>query len=237
MNTETQTKTIVKKSYAYLAFPSATWFLWALFLPLYRPIHIIAVALLSFCTAKLGKLLFPDKVYTYEEPIHEPEPEKTGNAELDALVQERNKAVAQMRTLNDQIPGEKMSMTIQKIESTTKLIFSAVITDPEKIPDIRRFLDYYLPTAIKLMSTYARLDAAGLESDNIRETKRKIEDALNHVADAFKQQLEKLFNDDVLDISAEITVMENLLKQEGLDTAMSLNTDNPITLSLSVGEN
>ena len=233
----TRTNTVVEKSYVYMAFASATWVLWALFLPLYRPIHIIAVTILSLCTARIGKWLYPDKVYTYEEPATEPEPEKTGNAELDAIIQERDKAVAQMRSLNDQIPGEKMSATIQKIETTTKLIFSAVITDPEKIPDIRRFLDYYLPTAIKLMSTYARLDAAGLESNNILDTKKKIEDALDRVADAFKQQLEKLFGDDVLDISAEITVMENLLKQEGLDTAMSLNTDNPITLSLSVGEN
>ena len=36
---------------------------------------------------------------------------------------------------------------------------------------MRKFMDYYLPTALKLLKTYAELDAQGVEGENIRESK------------------------------------------------------------------
>ncbi len=60
------------------------------------------------------------------------------------------------------------------------------------------------------------MDAAGVSGVNIDGTKGKIETMMDTVVAAFDKQLDALFGDEALDISTDITVMENLLAQEGL---------------------
>ena len=89
---------------------------------------------------------------------------------------------------------------------------------------MRKFLDYYLPTSLKLLKTYAELEAQGVEGENITESKRRIEQTMDTLVHAFETQLDKLFQEDALDVSADIDVMENMLRADGLtgDTPFKL---------------
>jgi hypothetical protein len=80
-------------------------------------------------------------------------------------------------------------------------------------------LDYFLPTTIKLLNAYDRMDSAGISGSNIDATKAKVEQMLNTLCSAFDKQLDALFSDEALDVSTDITVMENLLAQEGLSSS------------------
>ena len=51
---------------------------------------------------------------------------------------------------------------------------------------------------------------------NIRSAKQQIEATLDTINVAFENLLDKLFTDEVLDVSSDITVLETMLKQEGL---------------------
>ena len=77
-------------------------------------------------------------------------------------------------------------------------------------------MNYYLPTTIKLLNAYDRMDDTGISGSNIDTTKEKVERMMETIVVAFDRQLDALFGDEALDISTDITVMENLLKQEGL---------------------
>jgi 5-bromo-4-chloroindolyl phosphate hydrolysis protein len=204
---------IVKRSPAPLYFTAAVWVLWGLFFPLYTWLHFLLVIVLSLAAGAVGKKFFPDKVYEAPDPV---EPETTGDPQLDALVQERDKAVAEMRRLNANIPGEKISKQIDHLEEDTQKIISHVVSHPEKLPQIRKFMSYYLPTTIKLLNAYDRMGSAGVEGENIAGTKGKIDAMMDTLVSAFDKQLDALFADEALDIATDITVMENLLKQEGL---------------------
>ena len=81
---------------------------------------------------------------------------------------------------------------------------------------LRSFLNYYLPTTLKLLNTYDRMGARGVEGENITGTMQKVEDTLEMVVNAFHKQLDTLFAGEAIDVSADITVMENLMKNEGL---------------------
>ena len=95
---------------------------------------------------------------------------------------------------------------------------------PKKLPQIRRFLNYYLPTTLKILNAYDRMDAAGISGSNIDTTKQKVESMLTTIVQAFDRQLDALFGEEALDISTDITVMENLLAQEGLG-GLNLNSE------------
>ena len=50
-----------------------------------------------------------------------------------------------MRRLNDSIEDEEISAQIDHLEEVTRKIIDLVVKQPKKLPQIRRFLDYYLP--------------------------------------------------------------------------------------------
>lgn len=204
---------VVKKSPAPLYLAAAVWLVWGLFLPLYKLSHFLMVILVSAGAGVLGKRLFPDRVYETPDPV---EPETTGDPRLDALIAERDRAVSEMRRLNANIPGEAISRQIDHLEEMTGKIISHVVQHPEKLPQIRRFLDYYLPTTLKLLNAYDRMGAAGVEGENIAGTRGRIDEMMATIVSAFDRQLDALFADEALDIATDITVLENLLKQEGL---------------------
>ncbi len=224
---------IKKRSVLPVYFIGATWLLWSLFAPLYRPTHYIMAALASFIAYNVGKMLFPDKGYEVAEaartaPQAQPqpqaaprqeakpqEPKSTGSPEIDALLAERSRAISEMRRLNDSIKDEKISGQISRLETTTGKIIDAVVEKPSKLPQIRKFMNYYLPTTLKLLNAYDRMDAAGVSGTNIDGTKGKIEDMLDTICTAFTRQLDDLYGDEALDVSAEIKVMEQMLAQEG----------------------
>ena len=81
---------------------------------------------------------------------------------------------------------------------------------------MRKFMDYYLPTSLKLLNTYAELDRQGIEGENITESKRRTEQTMDTLVDAFENQLDRLFASDALDVSTDIDVMQNMLRADGL---------------------
>ena len=181
------------------------------------------------------RALFRDRVLVLPDPEPEAnrEPETTGNPEMDALMAERDRALSEMRRLNDSIEDAKISAQIDHMEEVTRKIFAHVAANPKKLPQIRRFLNYYLPTTLKLLNAYDRMDDAGVAGANIDGTMGKIEAMLDTVVLAYDKQLDALFADEALDISTDITVMEQMLAQEGLGgTQLGMNKDNILMITM-----
>ncbi len=150
-----------------------------------------------------------------EEKAAEEKP-STGDEKLDALIEEKDRALGEMRRLNDAIPDEDVSRQIDELEATTAKIIDHVVAHPEKLSQIRRFMNYYLPTTLKILNAYDRMGAVGVSGENIDGTMDRIETMMDTIVAAFHKQLDALFRDEAMDISSDITVMENLLAQEGL---------------------
>ena len=153
-----------------------------------------------------------------EEKQPEPQPESGEKLppELQSVIYQGKRAIADIRRLNDEIPDERMSAQIDLIERLTTQIFDCVKEHPEKLKQIRQFLNYYLPTTIKLMEQYVTLQNQSVKTENITEGMQKIEDLLDKVIVAFQRQLDALFESDVVDITADIRVMEQMMASEGL---------------------
>ena len=121
-----------------------------------------------------------------------------------------------MRRLNDNIPDEKISDQIDHLEEVTRKIIDQVVEQPKKLPQIRKFMDYYLPTTLKLLNAYDRMSGAGVSGENIDTTLAKVEGMMRTIVAAFEKQLDSLYGAEALDISTDITVLENMMAREGL---------------------
>ena len=139
------------------------------------------------------------------EPTPEPEP-----------VQDDNAILAEIRAVNDAIPDPVMSEKIDRIGEITGKILDYQRRNPGKDSQLRSFLNYYLPTTLKILRSYAQLDAQGVEGENITAAKKRIEGMMDKVVAGFENQLDQLFRDDAMDISSDVAVLEKMLEKDGL---------------------
>ena len=214
-------KTEVRKPVAPFYAVAALWIVYALLFPLYAPAHYAllvaasaAVYLIADALCKSGGVVGEKKAAPKaEKKAAEPH---TGSAELDKMLKDGRLAVAEMKRLDDSIADPGVSADIVRLSRVSEKIFQAVRDDPDKLPQIRQFMNYYLPTTLKLLNTYDRMSGAGVSGENIDGTKEKVEDMLKTIVRAFEKQLDALYGADALDISTDIQVMETLLAREGL---------------------
>lgn len=132
------------------------------------------------------------------------------------------KLLAEIRQLDDDIDDEEMSRKIRRIEECTEHILEYQKKHPDRASELHTFLDYYLPTTMKLLHAYAELEEQGVAGDNISTTKARIESTMDSVVQGFEAQLDKLFEGSMLDISADISVMEKMLSRDGLAGGMKM---------------
>ena len=169
-----------------------------------------------------GKLYLTEMGYRAPEP-KQPEPEPQETAQQAA--EREDDILRQIRQINDEIPDEVMTAKINRIEEITGKILTYQKTHPHKEGQLRSFLNYYLPTTLKILRAYAQLEAQGIEGENISAAKTRIEGMMDQVVAGFEKQLDKLFRDDAMDITSDVQVLENMLKKDGL-------SDDGITMKL-----
>ena len=207
----------IRRSVAPFYGVAAVWVVYALAFDLYRPTHFIFAAVLSAGVYLLLRAVCKDEEYEVEIPDPpKPQPASTGNPELDKMIRDGALAVEEMKRLDENIEDEKISQAIRELERTSQAIFQQVREAPEKLPQIRKFMDYYLPTTLKLLNAYDRMSSVGVGGENIDGTKERVEAIMDTIVAAFDKQLDGLFGAEALDVSADITVLETRLAREGL---------------------
>lgn len=119
-----------------------------------------------------------------------------------------------IRRLNDEIADPVLSSKIDRLEEITGKIFQAVEEDPTKRVKIDTFMNYYLPTTQKLLDSYARFEAAGVESENVKASKEHINRTMDAIVAGFEHQLAELYTPDTMDVDSDIRVMETMLNRD-----------------------
>lgn len=140
----------------------------------------------------------------------------TGDEAVDRLIARGQDLLKQIRREDELIPDPQLSAQIVEMEHIAGRIFQTVVEQPGKAPQIRRFMDYYLPTTLKMLTGYRRLTERGVGGEEARLTKERIQSAMQVVIGAFDKQLSTLYQNDMLDISTDIDVLETMLKQDSL---------------------
>ena len=127
---------------------------------------------------------------------------------------EYSSILRKLREANDRIEDHVLSEKIDRIEAVTARIFKAVEEDPQKQGKINTFLSYYVPTTQKLLDAYAEFEAAGVEGENLRQAKGRIEATMDSVIRGFEHQLDELYKADAMDVDSDIRVLETMLSRD-----------------------
>lgn len=189
--------------------------LYSLIFKLFRWQHYLIAAAVALLVGRVAFIMAQGLDTTREAPAQQPIP-KTGDSAVDSLVEKGQEMLAQIRRENDLIPDACLSERMAQLDDVADRIFRTVAEKPQKAPQIRRFMDYYLPTTLKMLAGYRKMDERQLSGGEAEKTRAQIQEAMDMVVGAFEKQLNTLYQDDMMDISTDIDVLETLLRQDGL---------------------
>ena len=191
-------------------FAGAVWLLAGLVLPLYSLWALAATAVVSAAGWLVTRRLCPDRITRMEMPF------MTGREDVDAMLESVQQKLADLHRLDEAIPDTGLSASIRRMETAGRSILAEVEAHPEKAPQIRRIANYYLPDAVRILELYARLEGQDVQGGNAASVRREVETNAASIATAFENQLDSLFAADALDLSADLEVLNGMLRGQGL---------------------
>ena len=189
------------------------WILCGLVLPLYTLWAILVAAILSLAVYGLSMKLAPSKTIL----VPDPSPSyHTGEEEVDALLGTARKDLDSLHLLNDIIEDPSLWSQIERMEKAGNASLEESQKNPAKGLRIRKFFVYYLPTAVKVLTSYAKFSRQSSAGANAKELMAQVESNAATIATAFEHQLDSLYTAEVLDISADIDVLKAMAQSESL---------------------
>lgn len=130
-----------------------------------------------------------------------------------------NNGETDLKTLKNlvlQVPRGETRTVLDHVVSLADQLVHATEKDPRDEPQLRSFFNHYLPSTIKIIRSYLDLTHQGNKTEEIRATLEKTEHTLITIETAFKNQLTKLLDNDILDLDVEVSVLEQSLRLDGL---------------------
>lgn len=113
-----------------------------------------------------------------------------------------------------QITEECVKEQTRRLSEQTQQLIDWLEGHPESESAVKRFTGYYLPTTLKLLKTYNDVDEQ--DSRVSDEIKTNITGILNTINQAFQTLRDDLLKNTAMDVSAEISAMQTILRQDGL---------------------
>ncbi len=108
-----------------------------------------------------------------------------------------------------------MTRRLKDLDELVRKMLQTVVDDPNEASRMRKFMSYYLPTTLKLLQSYRTMKTRGVSYSEMNTTRENLIHALDMILQAAQKQLDAMHKDDMLDMSADMDVLEQMLKRDG----------------------
>ena len=152
----------------------------------------------------------------------------TGNQQADAVILKGQEMLNTIRDENIVITDETLSAQMDTLSDKCQQIFRTVSAEPSKAPHVRKFMNYYLPTTLKVLANYRTMQERGVSYQDMQQARESAVRCMNMVLTACQKQIDALHRENMLDISTDIEVMEQMLRRDGY-------TENEILAAQRIG--
>jgi 5-bromo-4-chloroindolyl phosphate hydrolysis protein len=205
-----KTKIIPSAIPIYIA--AAVWVIFGLFGHLYELSNILLAIALSLAAFFVSRKFLPGRTVEVEDVL------TTGNRDIDRKLASSLEAMKRLRDSAASAPSPVVAKDLKRIDEAGRKILSAVAEKHGQYDQVRRFMEYYLPTTDKLITQYRQLSGAG-SGQQVKKALSSVENSLDMIALAFEKQLDKLYADEALDIATDVQVLETMMAADGLTDA------------------
>ncbi|MBR4082011.1 MAG: 5-bromo-4-chloroindolyl phosphate hydrolysis family protein [Clostridia bacterium] len=202
-----------------------TALIYAAIFPLYRLGDFLVCGALSLLVSKIASVMGTPLDLTTHNKLGQPtkaavpqQLPRSGNEQADAVIDKGQEMLLQIRRENDAIPDAMLSAQMEELERLCIQIFRTVAEKPAKAPVIRKFMNYYLPTTLKMLANYRTMQDRGVSSADMSAARDDLVRGMGMVLTACQKQLDNLYEDNMLDVSTDVEVLEQMLHRDGYTT-------------------
>ena len=139
----------------------------------------------------------------------------TGDKIADQVITTGQDMLATIKKENAAIPDQELTEQMNNLSIKCEQIFRTVSETPSKAPQVRKFMNYYLPTTLKMLANYRTMQQRGVSYGEMKEARETTVHGMNLILTACQKQIDNLHRDNMLDISTDIDVLEQMLKRDG----------------------
>lgn len=133
---------------------------------------------------------------------------------LEKTISEGQQKLKEIRGYGAKIKSPDVKAAIQEICEVADRIFENLEKKPSGVKTVRKFFSYYLGATTNILERYIEISEQDLDTAKIQDTLKKVEGILDSIKVSFKKQQEKLLENDVMDLDAEISLLQNMIKSE-----------------------
>ena len=203
----------MKKGYIYSAVLGGAFFA----VPyLALGINLIPSLAISAAAYGAGTLIFKDKTKFDISSEHK---------NINEIIKEAKEMTSQLNSISKQLEDKKLIENVNQICNTSNKIIDTLSKKPEKLGQARNFLNYYLPVTIKILSRYDEIENQKLNTKESEKFMKSVLDMTEKIKDAFNEQLNNMYQSEMIDTDAEIKVFEGMLKSDGFLDEINLNIE------------
>ena len=152
----------------------------------------------------------------------------TGDATADAVITKGQEMIDTIRKENAAIPDPTLSAQMESVCEKCEQIFRTVSEAPSKAPQVRKFMNYYLPTTLKMLANYRTMQNRGVSVQEMRTARETTVRGMNMILTACQKQIDNLHKENLMDISTDIDVLEQMLKRDGYTESELTGIRDPI---------
>jgi 5-bromo-4-chloroindolyl phosphate hydrolysis protein len=134
--------------------------------------------------------------------------------EILLLLEEGEEDLASIKTMMAKSKDPAISAKAQGIYREGGKIIEYIKKNPAKAVRARRFFTYYLDKAEEILKKYHDLISTGIETDRLRTLKEQTLSALDSVSKGMVSQFSKLISSEIIDIEADIKLLESTIRME-----------------------
>lgn len=128
--------------------------------------------------------------------------------------------------MRNKIEDEDLKKYLISISTSANKIISTIEKEPKKIRKIANFFDYYLPVTLSIIKRYDEIENQNLSSKEMKEFISSTKLMLKSADEAFNKILERLYQNDMINIDADMKVFNSMLKADGYDDEEIIKEDN-----------
>ena len=128
--------------------------------------------------------------------------------------------------MRNKIEDEDLKKYIINISTSANKIISTIEKEPKKLRKIANFFDYYLPVTLSIIKRYDEIENQNLSSQEMKEFISSTKLMLKSADEAFNKILERLYQNDMINIDADMKVFNSMLKADGYDDEEIIQEDN-----------
>lgn len=134
---------------------------------------------------------------------------------------------SRVETARKKIQDSQLSRQLGLMQQEAARLMNYVEKHPERIAAAGRFIHYYQDRAASLSEQFLELEDTKLDTSQVRQVKERLRDTLVSFDEAYSAEFTKILNNQLLDMDAELTVMQQSLEAEGISNVRNTPAAEP----------